>query len=61
MTLDGKVFCYTSAATIRQLLDVLLIWVTRRWNNVVWLMNTGERRERDRYEMSEENEGGAKE
>jgi hypothetical protein len=31
--LDGKMVCFTSAATIRQILEILLIWATNALSN----------------------------
>jgi hypothetical protein len=38
MTLDGKIFCCSGAATIRYLLEILEIYVTKTWDNVVCTM-----------------------
>jgi hypothetical protein len=61
MTLDGKMLCFTSAATIRQLLVVILIWVTKTLKYRLllifftvflclkgWKRNAGERRKGDK-------------
>jgi hypothetical protein len=45
MTLDGKLLYFTSVVTVRQLLEAILIWVTKTLKQRRWERNTGERRE----------------
>jgi hypothetical protein len=35
MTMDGKMFYFTNSAAIRQLLELFLIWVTKRCSDVI--------------------------
>jgi hypothetical protein len=43
MTLHDEIFCFTSGATIRHLLEIFLMWATKTFSKDGWESHTGER------------------